>query len=218
MNRRDLVLASPALLLTGLAATSAVSSAAFAQSPALGAAERNAAVRAVAQAVNAVTRLQGRFTQTNPNGTNSTGRFWLQRPGRVRFEYDAPSPLVLVSDGTNVALQDTRLKTTDRYPLRQTPLYFLLKSNVDLERDVIVSNVLRDQGNLLVAMRDRRREADGELTVVFDERTKALEQWSIRDRQGRTTRVRLIDAAPGAAINQALFTAPGGNRRFKPGD
>jgi outer membrane lipoprotein-sorting protein len=209
MNRRDFILATPALLLP---------SAGFAQAPTLSAADRASAIRTVGQAVNAVTRLQGRFAQTNPNGSNSTGRFWLQRPGKVRFEYDAPSPLVLLSDGTNVALQDTRLKTTDRYPLRQTPLYFLLKANVDLERDVVVSNVVRDQGNILVSMRDRRREADGELTVVFDERTRGLEQWSIRDRQGRNTRVRLIDPVSGGAINPALFTAPGGNRRYKPGD
>jgi outer membrane lipoprotein-sorting protein len=207
MNRRNLLLATPLLLLPELA-----------QAQALPKADQGAIVAAVARAVNAITRLQGRFVQTNPDMTTVGGRFWLQRPGKVRFEYDAPSPLLLISDGTNVALQDRRLRTTDRYPLRQTPLYFLLKANVDLARDVIVSGVERRGGNYLLAMRDRRREADGELVVSFDQATNLLEEWTIRDRQGRSTRVRLVDAVQGPTINPAQFVDPGPNRRFRPGE
>jgi outer membrane lipoprotein-sorting protein len=204
MNRRSLLLAFPVLALPQLALAQALPTA-----------EETSVVQAVGRAVNAITRLQGRFSQTNPNGSTIGGRFWLQRPGKVRFEYDAPSPLLLIADGTNVILRDTRLRTTDRYPLRQTPLFFLLKANVDLARDVIVTGVERRGGNHLVAMRDRRREADGELTVTFDQATGALEEWTIRDRQGGSTRVRLLDAAPGAAINQTLFVDPSPNRRMK---
>lgn len=207
MNRRDLLAAAPLLVMPQLA---------FAQ--ALPKADQGAVIAAVGRAVNAITRLQGRFIQTNPDGTNVGGRFWLQRPGKVRFEYDAPSPLLLISDGTNVALQDRRLRTTDRYPLRQTPLYFLLKANVDLARDVIVTGVERRGGNYFLAMRDRRREADGELIVSFDQATNALEEWTIRDRQGRSTRVRLVSPVQGPAIAASQFVDPGPNRRFKPGD
>jgi outer membrane lipoprotein-sorting protein len=204
MNRREFLLAAPLLLVPELV---------LAQS--LPKADQDRVVTAVGRAVNAITRLQGRFTQTNPDGTNIGGQFWLQRPGKVRFEYDAPSPLLLVSDGTNVALRDKRLRTTDRYPLRQTPLFFLLKANVDLARDVVVTGVERRGGNFLLAMRDRRREADGELILSFDETTNALEEWTIRDRQGRSTRVRLQNAVQGPAINPTLFADPSPNRRFK---
>jgi outer membrane lipoprotein-sorting protein len=204
MNRRDFLLATPLLLAPKLVLAQALPKA-----------DQDRVIAAVGRAVNAITRLQGRFTQTNPDGTNIGGQFWLQRPGKVRFEYDAPSPLLLVSDGTNVALRDKRLRTTDRYPLRQTPLFFLLKANVDLARDVVVTGVERRGGNFLLAMRDRRREADGELILSFDETTNALEEWTIRDRQGRSTRVRLQNAVQGPAINAALFADPSPNRRFK---
>jgi outer membrane lipoprotein-sorting protein len=204
MNRRSLLLATPLLLLPEVVLAQALPKA-----------DQAAVTQAVGRAVNSITRLQGRFTQTNPDGSNVGGRFWLQRPGKVRFEYDAPSPLLLVSDGTNVVLQDRRLRTTDRYPLRQTPLYFLLKANVDLARDVIVTGVERRGGNYMLAMRDRRREADGELVVSFDQATNLLEEWTIRDRQGRSTRVRLNDVSQGGTINASLFTDPGPNRRFK---
>ncbi len=206
MNRRNFLLAAPLVLLPELALAQALPKA-----------DQGTIVQAGGRAVNARTRLQGRFIQTNPDSTTVGGQFWLQRPGKVRFEYDAPSPLLLVSDGTNVVLQDRRLRTTDRYPLRQTPLYFLLKANVDLGRDVIVTGVERRGGNYLLAMRDRRREADGELTVSFDQATNALEEWVIRDRQGRSNRVRLIDAVQGPAISASRFVDPGPNRRFTPG-
>lgn len=178
---------------------------------------RDEAVRALGRAVNAITRLQGRFVQTDPGGRTQTGRFWLHRPGRVRFEYDAPSPLLLVSDGRNVALQDRRLRTTDRYPLRQTPLYFLLKADVDLTRDVVVASVSRNGDVVTARMRDRRREADGELSLRFDLGRGQLEEWSIRDRQGRATRVRLTEARTGGAMDPALFADPGTQRRLNSG-
>jgi outer membrane lipoprotein-sorting protein len=177
---------------------------------------RASAIAALTQAANSVRGLQGRFVQTNPDRTTSQGAFWLLRPGKVRFEYDAPSPLLLVSDGQNVAVQDRRLRTTDRYPLRATPLYFLLKANVDLERDVIVGQVERRGGLLVASVRDRRREADGELTLAFNEVSKALEEWAIRDRRGQTTRVRLVGAQSAARIDPGLFVAPGGTRRYDP--
>jgi outer membrane lipoprotein-sorting protein len=203
MNRRNLLTATPLFFMPQLALGQVLPKA-----------EQASVVTAVGRAVNAITRLQGRFIQTNPDSTSIGGRFWLQRPGKVRFEYDAPSPLLLISDGTNVILRDTRLRTTDRYPLRQTPLYFLLKANVDLARDVIVTGVEKRGGNHLLAMRDRRREADGELTVTFDQATGALEEWTIRDRQGRSTRVRLVGSTPVSTINQALFVDPSPNRRM----
>lgn len=208
LNRRRLLAAFPA----GLAAFMPASG----QAQALTGAARTTATRQIADAVNAVRGLQGRFIQTNPDRSTSGGAFWLLRPGKVRFEYDAPAPLLLVADGTNVALQDRRLRTTDRYPLRSTPLYWLLKANVDLERDVLVSAVERREGLLLATFRDRRRQTDGELTIAFDEATKSLQEWSVRDRQGRSTRVRLVESRAVTGLNPTLFVAPGGGRRYKP--
>lgn len=188
------VLACPAAVRAQTAASGRATATAFAADAAR-----------VSRAVAAVTRLQGRFAQTNPDGSASGGRFWMQRPGRLRFEYDAPSPLLMVVDGTNVAVRDARLNTTNRYPLRGTPLWFLLKSDVDLARDVTVSASERRQGRLVMTMRDRRREADGELTIVVREAGNQLEEWSIRDGQGRVTRVRLIETSVPASLAASLF-------------
>ena len=168
-------------------------------------AARDTAIADVTRAVNAVTRLQGRFSQTDPDGTVVTGQFWLQRPGKLRFEYDAPSPLLMVSDGSTVAVQDRRLNSVDRFPLRSTPLWFLLKERVDLATEVSVAEAVRRDGKLYLTMRDRAREAEGQLTVVFEERDRSLEEWTVRDGQNRSTRVRLVASSVPARIDPRLF-------------
>jgi outer membrane lipoprotein-sorting protein len=171
----------------------------------LAGADRAAAITSVNRAVNAVTRLQGRFAQTNPDGSGVTGQFWLSRPGRLRFEYDAPSPLLMVADGSTVAIQDRRLNTVDRFPLRSTPLWFLLKQNLDVATEVNVTGAERRQGRLYLSVRDRRREADGELTVAFGEDDRSLDEWTVRDGQGRVTRVQLTASSVPAQIDPRLF-------------
>lgn len=194
---------------TALALPAALTAAALlpqvAHAQVLSGAARDSAVADVTRAVNAVTRLQGRFAQTDPNGTVVNGQFWLQRPGKLRFEYDAPSPLLMVSDGTTVAVQDRRLNSVDRFPLRSTPLWFLLKERVDLATEVSVAEAVRRDGKLYLTMRDRAREAEGQLTVVFEERDRSLEEWTVRDGQNRSTRVRLVSSSVPARIDPRLF-------------
>ena len=95
-------------------------------------------------------------------------------------------------------------------------MYFLLKANVSLEKDVLVTGVEKRGGMTIMAVRDKARQADGELTIIYDDTAKQLREWAIADRQGRVTRVRLVEAATGAAINQSLFATPGPTRQYNP--
>lgn len=165
------------------------------------------AVRRASAAINALGRIEGGFIQTNPNQTSNSGKFWLSRPGKMRFEYDAPSPLLLVCDGSDVIIVDKRLRTTERYPLRSTPLYFLLKPNVNLSTEVSVTSAQTLNGKLILTVRDRRREADGELRLIFS-RNMQLEEWAIKDRQNRTTTVRLANILQSNSSPPSRFSVP----------
>ena len=100
--------------------------------------EQRALVDKVNRYLSSVQSLQGKFVQVGGDGRRTTGDFYLAKPGRVRFEYDDPSPIELVADGTSVVVRDRNLATQDVYPLSQTPLRFLLADRVDLTRDTNV--------------------------------------------------------------------------------
>ena len=86
----------------------------------------------------------GKFVQVGPDGRKTQGDLFVQKPGKLRFEYDDPSPTQLIADGTSLVVRDRRLATQDLYPLGQTPLRFLLADKVDLLRDTNVIGVYSD--------------------------------------------------------------------------
>ena len=200
-NRRDAIVT----LFSAAIAPSLFASAANA-TPLTGAALNDAINRASA-AINALGRIEGSFIQTNPNQTSNSGKFWLNRPGKMRFEYDTPSPLLLVSDGSNMIVVDKRLRTTERYPLRTTPLYFLLKQGVNLARDVNVASAENINGRLIMVLRDKQNQANGELRLVFAPNMQ-LEEWAIRDRQNRTTNIRISNVRNSGALPASHFSVP----------
>ncbi len=227
MNRR--------LLLLGLLAASATPALARQGSPdlrprtivapvtptpvTLEGAQRNAALARANAALNGVQRLQGRFVQSSPDGGNARGRFFLERPGRLRFQYDPPSTLLIVSDGRVVAMRDTALRTTERTPLRSTPLHLILDASVDLARDARVTRVAQAGERLMITARDRTGEMDGSITLNFGPNA-ALESWDVIDGAGATTRVALSELTRPASFDRALFrlddivvTRPGPRRR-----
>lgn len=209
MKKRIVGLALCSAILTS--ATIAIVTAAEAQ--AITGASLQETVSRANTSINALRNVQGRFVQTNPNNTSSGGNFWLSRPGKMRFEYEGNAPFLVVADGTNVIVRDVRLRTTERYALRSTPLYFLLKPSLNLASEVNIIGAERVNGKTIIAMRDRRSEAQGELRVVFSAAME-LEEWSIKDRQNRVTRVRLVERrASQGAFARNLFVVPDGENR-----
>ncbi len=165
------------------------------------------------QALNNTISFQGRFAQYGADGSFSQGKIFLNRPGKLRFEYDAPETLLIVSDGVTLTEHDKALKTTDRVPLSATPLNFFLKENVQLARDTEVVGLTKTPLHWSVTARDGSGEMDGEITMVFDAGTLALQEWVIRSSFGGGTRVVLSDLRYNQRINPRLFTLRDDRRR-----
>jgi len=147
----------------------------------------------------------GRFVQNSFNGSTSTGAFYMQRPGKARFQYDPPAEMVVVSDGYNVSVVDSRLKTHNQYPLGRTPLVILLAREVRLDRGVVVSQVDRTADGFSITARDGRKEAAGRITLDFGQDPIALRGWSVIDAQGGQTRVTLGVLTPVSDLDPNLF-------------
>ena len=159
----------------------------------------------IQETLNGITTLKGRFQQIAPDGRRSTGVVWLDRPGRMRFEYDKPSPLLLVAGGGRLVFTDSALKQTTEIPLDKTPLGLLLRPQLSLSGDVTVTGFRHDNGMLQVALVRSASPSDGSLTVFMNEAPLALRGWSVIDAQGRETRIDLFDLAAGTAMSAGLF-------------
>jgi outer membrane lipoprotein-sorting protein len=168
-------------------------------------ADRSAALGLANRTLNAVQRMQGRFVQTSPDGARAGGLFYLQRPGKLRFQYDPPATLLIVSDGSVVALRDSELRTTERTPLRSTPLNLILGEQIDLARDARIIRVSRSGPWLLITARDRTGQADGQITLHFYGEGAELRSWDVIDATGARTRITLSEVSQPASLDRRLF-------------
>lgn len=165
-----------------------------------------ATVERVTNYFNSVQAMSGTFTQIDPDGTKRTGDFYMQKPGRVRFEYDAPSPVELISNGQAVAVRDRNLNTQDVTPLSQTPLRFLLAEHIDLGTEPHVSGIYQDDRFVTVVMQEQvPMIGTYRLLILFDAKTSALKQWVVTDPQGYDTQVSLANVQVNKRPDPKLF-------------
>ena len=152
--------------------------------------------RALVDKVSAyLTRVQvmsGDFAQIGPDGRRSQGQFYLQKPGKVRFDYDSPSRIDIIADGSSVVVRDRKLATQDVYPLSQTPLRFLLADRIDLMKDATVTAVSADETYVTVLVEEKHAViGTSKLMMMFGAKDFQLKQWIVTDPQGYDTTVAL---------------------------
>jgi outer membrane lipoprotein-sorting protein len=152
-----------------------------------------------------VRTLAGDFVQIAPDGSRSRGKFYLQKPGRIRFDYDPPSRVELIADGQSLAVRDRKLATQDIYPLSQTPLRFLLEDRIDLRRTDLVG-VYSDE--LFVSLVIDQKQIFGgthRLLLMFGAKDFRLRQWTIADDQGSSTTVAVYNLDASKKLDPGLF-------------
>lgn len=154
-----------------------------------------------------LTTLAGDFVQTAPSGAVVTGKFYLRRPGQIRFDYDDPSPITIVATGGLVYVENAELETTDSYPLKKTPLRFLLSKKIDIG-DARLTSVERGRDTVAVTYASTDEETEGDITLVLSAPNLSIEQWAVRDGQGGVTVVALQGVTSGGQLENRLFRAP----------
>ena len=155
--------------------------------------------------MTAVRTAQGKFSQIDDAGRQSTGAFYISRPGKVRFDYSAPETMHIVSDGVSVSVEEPKRASYDSAPLASTPLHLFLRSNVDLKRDGSVVDVKAKDGAYLVTLEDKSGEAQGRMTLEFRASDFELLGWTTTDGVGAQTRVQLSETQTNVSLRPSLF-------------
>jgi outer membrane lipoprotein-sorting protein len=155
--------------------------------------------------LNGIRTLRARFTQVAPDGGISQGTTLMQRPGKMRFEYDPPAPFLLVANYGTLFFRDAQLGQTSNIPLGRTPLGILLSDRIALGGDVTVTRLVRLPNQLQVTMVRSAEPGEGSLTLIFADNPLALRQWVVLDAQGKQTRVTFTSMEAGVAIDAKTF-------------
>jgi len=181
------------------------SASAAAVAPAALTPQDQAQLQRIAGYLNGIRTMTAHFQQAANNGGVSSGRLWVSRPGRMRFEYEHPATMALLADAGFVYQWDKELKQTAKIELRSTPAWFILRDPVNFGPDVVVTGFQQGQGTIRVTVVEAARPDLGSLTMVFTENPLSLRQWTVVDQQGRRTTVTLSDVQTGVALDPRLF-------------
>ena len=158
-----------------------------------GSTESEARQRALVERINGylsnIQTLVGDFVQVGPDGARTEGQFFIQKPGKVRFEYKPPSRVDVIADGQSVVVRDRKLATQDLYPLSQTPLRYLLSDRIDLGRDTNLVSVAVDDVFVTLVIEEKQFVGTNRLVLMFGAKDLQLRQWTVTDPQGYDTTV-----------------------------
>ncbi|ESX18696.1 MULTISPECIES: outer membrane lipoprotein carrier protein LolA [unclassified Mesorhizobium] len=158
----------------------------------------------IADHFSSVKSMSGEFVQFGPNNQQTGGKFFLERPGKIRFNYDGKSNFRVISDGKSVVILNKRLKTSDLYPLSKTPLKLLLDTKIDLSGGRVKS--IKEESDLTtIQLADKSVFGNSKITMMFDPKSYDLRQWTITDAQGKDTTVMIYNTKEGVSFPADTF-------------
>jgi outer membrane lipoprotein-sorting protein len=168
--------------------------------------DQRALVDKVSAYLSGIRTLVGNFVQVGPDGRKTEGDLYIQKPGKVRFEYEPPTPIDVIADGQSVVVRDRNLATQDLYPLSQTPLRFLLSDRIDLLRDTNLVGVYADDTFVTIVIEERQIVVGtNRLMLMFDAKDLKLKQWTVTDPQGFDTTVAVYNLDTTKKPDPGLF-------------
>jgi outer membrane lipoprotein-sorting protein len=158
----------------------------------------------IADHFSSVKSMSGEFVQFGPNNQQTGGKFFLERPGKIRFNYDGKSNFRVISDGKSVVILNKRLNTSDLYPLSKTPLKLLLDTKIDLSGGRVKS--IKEESDLTtIQLADKSVFGNSKITMMFDPKSFDLRQWTITDAQGKDTTVMIYNTKEGVSFPADTF-------------
>jgi outer membrane lipoprotein-sorting protein len=168
-------------------------------------AEQQQSINKISAYINSFQSLKSNFTQISPRGQSSQGILLISKPGKLRFEYAPPNPLLIVSDGKWLTIKNRVKEKGDQFPLSATPLRLVVSPKIDLLAETNVIGFESKDGMTSVSLADRKDSLGGYIVLMFDEQQNRLHQWVIVDGKGRRTTVQLANIETGGKFDPKLF-------------
>lgn len=136
------------------------------------------------------------FTQNSTLGARLSGKFYLDRPGKLRFDYNEVEDFI-VADGVFVYFYDSQLGSQSNAPIGQTLADFILRKDLSLSGDLEVVQLFKKDGKTFITVVQKDEPAAGSVELVFTDVPYALAGWRVKDAQGEVTEVSLRNLETG---------------------
>ena len=156
--------------------------------------------------LNNINTLQAEFIQIDHYGNSKSGILRIAKPGKIRFEYNKPSSIIIISDGKYIIFFDKKLEQINRIPKNKIPIKFLIDDKFSFKKNEILIKNLNYDGNVIsITIKDNKNHFSGDLTLLFEDKPLMLRQWIIQDSQGFTTKVSLQEISTDIVIDDTYF-------------
>ena len=156
--------------------------------------------------LNNINTLQAEFIQIDHYGNSKSGILRIAKPGKIRFEYNKPSSIIIISDGKYIIFFDKELEQINRIPKNKIPIKFLIDDKFSFKKNEILIKNLNYDGNVIsITIKDNKNHFSGDLTLLFEDKPLMLRQWIIQDSQGFTTKVSLQEISTDIVIDDTYF-------------
>jgi outer membrane lipoprotein-sorting protein len=156
--------------------------------------------------LNSLTTIESEFVQVAPDGSLASGRFFLKRPGKMRWQYEPPVPVLMISNGTTLVYYDYELDQMSHIPLDETLAGFLAQERIQLRSDAIkILDLFEKDGIIRLRLTQAKKTDEGELTLEFSDAPLQLRNMIVKDASGQETNVSLNNARFGLPLENKLF-------------
>lgn len=159
--------------------------------------------------LNHIHTMVAKFTQVAPNGERSTGTFYLSRPGKLRWEYDPPSPITIIAKGNVLTYYDKELEQVSYVSLDDTLANFLTRREINFaDKDITITAFTKDNTDTAVTIAKSSNKDEGSLTLVFDSKSNELQRMEVTDATGKETKIYFDTIVLDVPLDEKLFTLP----------
>lgn len=165
---------------------------------------------------NGLTTLTADFTQVAPDGSLATGKFTLSRPGKMRWEYNPPTPLLMLMNGSTLVYYDKELEQVSHIPVEDTLADFIAQENIRFSaKSITITGYGHKDGAVRLSLVQTGKEDMGQLTLVFTDAPISLRKMEVTDATGQTTEISLANQHAGVSVKNTLFYLENPTEFFK---
>ncbi|MDC1375516.1 outer membrane lipoprotein carrier protein LolA [bacterium] len=149
--------------------------------------------------------LEADFIQVSPSGKTSSGKIFLDLPGKLRIDYTKPDQLLITCKGFWIVIQNRGLKSTNNIPLSQTPFSILLENKINFNNKDLIVDLEKTLGIITLKIKLAQNIQAGELLLEFSEKPFILKKWIIKDIIGDKTTVLIQNTKYNKKLQFTIF-------------